>query len=184
MNMPYLRTTVIPAAAVAGFLLAAVGCQYQWGPVTHPQIRSLAVGTFANATRDSSATVILRGRIAEKISTEPGLSLAPIETADAIVEGRIVKVSQRQIARAELRQPPDRENDSDAYQTAIYRLDVTVQYLVRIPGYDRPFVERREVLGQADMGRWPDQQVYRANALALALADAATQIVASVTEAW
>ncbi len=170
--------------AAAGCLLGSAGCQYRWGPVTHPQIRSLAVGTFANETAESAATAALRGRLAEKISTEPGLRLAQPDTADAIVEGRIVKVTQKQLARAELRREPDREDDSDAYQTVLYRMDVTVEFQVRIPGYERPFVRRGEVVGQADMGRWPDQQVYRANALNLALADAASQIVAAVTEAW
>jgi hypothetical protein len=182
MQTPHSRSAV--GLAAAGLLLVAAGCQYQWGPVTHPQIRSLAVGTFANDTRESSATAALRGRLAEMVSTEPGLKLAQPDTADAIVEGRIVKITQKQLARAEVRRERDREDDSDAYQTVLYRMDVTVEYQVRIPGYDRPFVQRREVVGQADLGRWPDQQVYRANALGLALGDAASQIVASVSEAW
>jgi len=182
MRMPHVHSII--GLAAAGVLLIGAGCQYTWGPVTHPQIRSLAVGTFANDTRESSATAALRGRIAEKVSTEPGLQLAEPDQADAIVEGRILKITQKQLARAKVRKERDREDDSDAYQTVLYRMDVTVEYQVRIPGYDKPFVQRREVVGQADMGRWPDQQVYRANALGLALADAAGQIVASVTEAW
>ena len=171
-------------AATAGILLAVSGCQYQWGPVAHPQIRSLAVGTWANETRESSATATLRGKLAEALSKEPGLTLAQPAAADAVVEGRIVAISQRQLARAKLRNDADVRDDADAYQTSLYRLDVTVEYEVRVPGYGKPLIEKRQVTGQADMGNWPDQQIARTSALALALADAATQIVAAITEAW
>jgi hypothetical protein len=180
--MPCSRCIV--GLAVVGLLVAVTGCQYKWGPVTHPQIRSLAVGTFTNDTRESTASATLRGRIAEAVSTEPGLTLAQPDVADAIIEGRVIKVTQRQVARAKTRQDRDTEHDSDAYQTVLYRMSVSVEYHVRVPGRTAPFIETRQVTGEADMGQWPDQQVYRANALGLALADAAAQIVASVTEAW
>jgi hypothetical protein len=151
--------------------------------VAHPQIRSLAVGTFANDTRESSAAASLRGRIAEALSKEPGIKLAQPEVADAVIEGRVVTVSQRPLVRGK-RDEADVNHKADAYQTALYRLVVTVEYEVRIPGYAKPFIEKRQITGQADMGNWPDQQVMRANALGLALADAATQIVTAVTEAW
>lgn len=168
----------------AGVLLGLCGCQYRWGSVAHPQIRSLAVGTFSNDTRESSAAAALRGSLAEAISTEPGISLAQPDVADAIVEGRVVKLNQRQLARAKVRDERDSKDDSDAYQTVLYRLDVTVEYQVRIPGHTKPFIEVRQVVGQADMGNWPDPQVFRANALGRALGDAATQIVAGITESW
>jgi hypothetical protein len=171
-------------AIAAGVLLAAAGCQYQWGPVAHPQIRSLGVGLLGNDTRESSASATLRGKIAEAVSKEPGMTLAQPDQADAVVEGRVVTISQHQLARAKLRSDADVRDKADVYQTSLYRLEVTVEYEVRIPGYAKPFIERRQVIGQADMGNWPDPQIPRASALSLALADAATQIVATVTEAW
>lgn len=176
--------SMIGWAVTGGLLLAVSGCQYQWGPVAHPQIRSLAVGTFANDTRESGATVSFCGKLAEVLSKEPGVQLAQPETADAIIEGRIVTVSQRQLARAKVRNEADVRDAADAYQTSLFRMEVTVEYEVRIPGYAKPFIEKRQVTGQADLGNWPDQQVPRGSALNLALADAATQIVAAVTEAW
>jgi len=176
--------SLIGLVVTAGALVAVSGCQYQWGPVAHPQIHSLAVGTFANDTRESTATAGLRGKIAEALSKEPGIALAQPDTADAIVQGRVMTVSQHQLARAKLRNDADVRDDADAYQTSLYRLEVVVEYEVRIPGYAKPFIEKRLVTGQADMGNWPDQQIMRASALTLALADAATQIVAAVTEAW
>jgi hypothetical protein len=178
------RRSLIGLAVAAGVLLALSGCQYQWGAVAHPQIRSLAVGTFANNTREASATASLRGKLAEAVSKEPGISLAQPDAADAIIEGKILTVAQHQLARAKLRDDADLSHKSEAYQTSLYRMEVTVEYEVRIPGYAKPFVEKRQVVGQADMGNWPDQQIQRSSALGLALADAASQIVATVTEAW
>lgn len=174
----------IGLAAVTGVLVGAAGCQYRWGTVAHPQIRSLAVGTFANETRESSATATFRGKLAEALSKEPGFGLAQPEVADAVIQGRVVTVSQRQLARAKLRDEDDVKHEADAYQTVLYRMEVTVEYEVLIPGSAKPFIEKRQVTGEADLGNWPDHQVMRANALGLALADAATQIVAAVTEAW
>jgi len=175
---------IVGLVVAAGALLVLSGCQYRWGAVGHPQIRSLAVGTFANDTREASAVGALRGGLAEAVSTEPGLRLAQPDAADAIIEGRVVKVSQRQHARAKVRDEHDSDSDSDSYQTVLYRMEVTVEYQVRIPGYEKPFLEKRQVVGQADMGNWPDQEVYRANTLTRALTDAAGQIVATITEAW
>ena len=176
--------SLVRLAVTAGALVAVSGCQYQWGPVAHPQIHSLAVGTFANDTRESGATAAIRGKLAEALSKEPGITLAQPDTADAVVEGRVVTVSQHQLARAKITDESAVRNQADAYQTSLYRVQVTVEYEVRIPGFAKPFIEKRLVTGQADMGTWPDQQVPRASALNLALADAATQIVAAVTEAW
>jgi hypothetical protein len=176
--------SLIGRAAAAGILLAVSGCQYQWGALAHPQIRSLAVGTFANDTRESGATASLRGKLAEVLSKEPGITLAQPEVADAVIQGKIVAVAQHPLARAKLRDEADVKHDADAYQTVLYRMQVTVEYEVRIPGYAKPFMEKSQVIGQADMGNWPDQQIQRSSTLGLALADAATQIVAAVTEAW
>jgi len=171
-------------ATVAGILLLASGCQYRWGAVAHPQIHSLAVGLFANDTQESSATATLRGKLAERVSREPGLELAEPDVADAIIQGRIVTITSRRLARAKMRREEDVKNDSDVYQTALYRLDAVIEYEVRIPGYAKAFIGKRYVTGQTDMGNWPDQQIVRANAIGQALADAATQIMAAVTEAW
>lgn len=170
-------------SALAALVLLC-GCQYRWGGVGHPQIQSLAVGAFANESRESAAVASLRGSLAEMISTEPELRLAQPDQADAIVEGRVLRVDQRAHARAKTRDERDAEDDGDAYQTVLYRVEVTVEYSVRVPGYEKPLIAARRVTGVSDMGNWPDQQVFRASALSRALGDAATQIVAEVTESW
>ena len=181
MTTVHMRALTGLAAAV---VLTTAGCQYHWGPVAHPQIRSLAVGTFANASRESTATATLRGRLAEAVSKEPGLTLAEPSAADAILEGRVLKVSRRQLARAKVREEGDSVDESDVYQTVLYRLEVEVEYSVRLPGKTKPFIETRQVIGQTQLGNWPDQQIVQANALRAALGDAANQIVAAVTESW
>ncbi len=165
-------------------LVGLCGCQYRWGGVGHPQIQSLAVGAFANESREAAAVASLRGSLAEMISTEPELRLAQPDQADAIIEGRIVSIDQRAHARAKTRDERDAEDDGDAYQTVLYRVEVTVEYSVRIPGYEKPLIAARRVTGRSDMGNWPDQQVFRASALNRALGDAATQVIAEITESW
>ncbi|MBN2449746.1 MAG: hypothetical protein JXR77_05115 [Lentisphaeria bacterium] len=183
-----MRTPVAPrfpaVVLLAALALGGGGCAYRWGSVMHPQIRSLAVGSFDNETRDAAATALLRDSLSEAISTQAGLMLAQPAAADAIVEGRILNLRQEPLARAKVRDERTARDDSDEYQTVLYRLQASVEFRVRIPGREQPFIETRRVTGQADLGNWPDQNVFQADALDRALDDAARQIVAIVTEAW
>lgn len=173
-------------AVLAALLLLGVasGCRYAWGPVQHPQIRSLGVGSFANTTKEADANAMLRSALAEAISTEPGIALLQPEEADAIVEGRLVRISQDRLVRARTRDERVVRDDSDAYRTVLYRLEVTVEYAVRAAGTTTPILRSEQVVGQADLGNWPDQQIVQQDALRRALEDAARKIVAAVTEAW
>ena len=179
------RSRILMVLILAGGFVGLSGCRhYQWGTLMHPQVGSLAVGTFANKTMDASCAALLRGRLAEAVSREPGVVLLPPDQADAIIEGTIVSVRQRRLARAEVRHERERENDSDAYQSVLYRLEITLEYRVRIADSEKMLIEKRKVVGTTDLGRWPDQQVMRSDALGRALGDAAERMVASITEAW
>ena len=173
----------VPVWAVLGLLLSS-GCQYHVGSVMHPQVSSIAVGVIANDTGEPSFSSILRGQLSEQFMRDGSLRLTDVGKADAVVEGEIVKYRTRKLARSEVREDRARDEDSDAYQTVIYRAEVFVTYRVRVPGYETPLLKDVRVTGTADFSRFPDMIIPRQAAFRQALNDAALQICSSVTEGW
>lgn len=176
------RKSVIVGLGCLAFGLS--GCQYEVGSLMHPQVRSVAVGTVANATAEPTFTAILKGQLAEEFMRDGSLTLTDGQKADAIVESEIVKCRTRKLARAKVRGDRERDQDKDAWQTVVYRAEVVVRYRVRVPGYKKPLLAEAEVTGTGDFSRFPDVTIPRQAAFKEALRDAAQQIASGVTEAW
>ena len=160
------------------------GCQYRWGGVMHPQISSIAVGGFENTTRHPGLSAILRSKLSENLMRDGSVSLAELSDADSVVTGRISSVDLTPVASVRGASTLVRDSNQDQYQSAIYRVNVTVSYELRVPGYKTPLVSTQTVQGTADFSRLPDMRISREEALQTALNDAAVRMVSSITEAW
>jgi hypothetical protein len=174
---------VAAALAAAGAVLLS-GCGYRAGSLMHPQIASMAVGSFENATPEPGLTGILRSRLAEHIVSDGSVLLADVDSADAEMTGTIRDVAFNRVASVKAREEDDAIEDADEYQTGIYRVKVLVEYEVRVPGYQNPLIGMQTVAGTADFSRMHDMQLSRNEAVRLALNDAARKMVAGTTEAW
>jgi len=175
--------------ALVGACLAALaglpGCRsYRCGSIMHPQINTLAIGAFQNATEEPRIAPLLRGKLAEQFMTDGSLKVTTLDKADAVIRGRILHYGLRQVAAAKTRDSASRDRDSDAYQTTIFRAEVRVEFEVVIPGRERSVVSAKQVLGTADFSRLPDLNVARREGLGQAANDAARRMVVAVAEAW
>jgi hypothetical protein len=175
----HLRLTF--AVLLAGLLS---GCQYRWGSLMHPQIKTMAVGRVENSTREPQLAGLLKNKLADKIMTDGSLQLAPLDTADAILNAKIRAIDFQSVAATKQRDEAARQEDKDEYQTTLYRATVTVDVTVLVPGKETPLVATRTVKGVGDFNKLPDLQVARRAAYDLALRDAAVKAIAEVTEAW
>jgi len=166
------------------FLLLLSGCQYQWGSVMHPQVGTIGIGTFRNATKEPGLDGVLREKLAEHVMRDISVQLADTGEADAILEGEVVELRYKQLASIRTRDEESRTDDKDEYQSSIYRVEVEIAYTLRVPGYRNPLIEKQQLQGTADFSHLPDMGIARREAFRVALDDAARRIVSAVTEAW
>ncbi len=170
---------VLALAAVCGLMLTA--CQYHWGSARPEGLYGLDVGAVTNLTQEGALTAAFRKSVQEQISTDPGLN-GNLITHQLNVE--LENLDQKNIARAELRDRNSRNDDSTAYQTVLYRLELRARYTVcgRQNTSAKP-VLAGTVIGRADIPRMHDMNVPFQAACQQAADDAARQIVAAVVEA-
>ena len=176
-----MRARLVPMFLAAGLL---VGCQYRWGSMMHPQIRSIAIGNVTNATREPQLEGRLKAKLADRIMVDGSLALTTVAKADSILVANIRSVTYETIASTKQRDENARQEDKDEYQSTLFRATVLVDVTVNLAGSETPLVATRTVRGIGDYNRLPDFQVARRAAYDLALRDAAAKAVAEITEAW
>lgn len=169
---------VLALAAGCGLMLTA--CQYHWGSARPEGLYGLDVGTVTNLTQEGTLAASFRKSVQEQISTDPGLN-SNLVTHQLNVE--LENLYQQNIARAELRDRDSRDDDSTAYQTVLYRLELRARYTVcgRNDANAKP-VLAGTVIGRADIPRMHDLNIPFQAACQQAADDAARQIVTAVVE--
>jgi len=176
----------IGGAVLAVVLLTGnVGCRsYQMGDLMHPQIESIAVGSFLNDTDEARLGSLIQSKLAEHLMVDGSVKVVTVAGADAILKGRVVSYTINQLSSSSIRDKANRDKDSDAYQPAIWRAKVTVEFELIRPSSGEPLLTKRRTTGYADLSRFPDLNVSRQEGLHLAVNDAAIRVTSSVTEAW
>ncbi len=165
-------------------LVVANGClSYQSGSLMHPQLNSIAISEFENRTVEPRLNYMVQRSLAEDFMTDGSLTLFSSAKADAIIQGRILDVDTHQIAATKARDEEEREADRDAYQPAVFRMEITVAYRVTLSKREEPLLQG-EVAGNSDFSQLPDLHIAREEALQRAVNDATSKITAAVTEAW
>jgi hypothetical protein len=164
--------------------LAVSGCAYRLGSLMHPQIETVAIDTVANLTDQPQLTAQFKDRLAMQFLQDGSVRISTPDQADAVVRGCVVSVSTERLASAERRDDDERDADSEAYQTTVYRTTVVVEYELRQPGRASPVIPLTPVRGSADFAGLPDLEIARQAALAQAVNDAAKAVVTGITEAW
>ena len=188
MNLFFIRFPTLAAAAL-GLLLSAGCAGYRHGSLMHPQFKTIAVGTFTNSTEEASLTAHLRSKLVDALMNDGSVTVKPMEDADAVIQGRIVKFKWDRLAAVRASDIAASNNNNngqrrDTYQTTIYKVEVMVEYELYIPGMHRRVLDKMTVSGRADYSKLPDLDVARMEALRRAVTDAAQQITTGVTEAW
>jgi hypothetical protein len=169
---------ILPTLA---FILSSFlsGCGYKVGSLMHPQVKSIAIAPVVNETRFFNLASQVRGLLAESFQVDGSLQLTNENKADCIIYTRILK--------AEFKDMYLTDNDAnldDEYTPRQWRVVLTVEFTVMIPGNAEPLVAKQTVLGSTDFMTKGDLENSRRNALKQAALSASRLIVSAVTENW
>ena len=158
------------------FSLFFCGC-YHMGSMMHPQIKTIAISTIRNDTREPLLTELARQQIAARFQSDNSLKLVSKEEADCILYVRLVSVSNSM-----RRYNPGYVDDD--YRPAEFRVSLSAEMEVLIPGRSEPLIPKRTVSGAANYQYNVDPQVGKYYGLRQACYDLGGDIVEYTTEAW
>ena len=143
--------------------------------------KSVHIAEIENRTEEATLAATLRSSLAEQLGSGVGTTPSYRECGYHL-HAKITKITNRSMARAEIREKKSRDDDSDAYQTVLYGLEITVQYELE-PTTEKLKPLTGTVIGRASLPRMHDRNVALQNALKQASLDAARQIAAIVRDA-
>ena len=173
-----LRRSLALCFLVLGCALSGVSCgYYHMGSMMHPQIKTIAISTIRNDTREPLLTELARTQIAARFQSDNSLKLVSKEEADCILYVRLVDVTT-----SVSRYNPGYEEDE--YRPAEFHLTINAEMEVLIPGRSEPLIRKRTVSGIANYQYNVDPQVGKYYGMRLASFDLGGEIVQYTTEAW
>ncbi|MBR6241611.1 MAG: hypothetical protein IKQ82_09175 [Lentisphaeria bacterium] len=173
-----LRCSLALCFLVLGCALSGVSCgYYHMGSMMHPQIKTIAISTIRNDTREPLLTELARTQIAARFQSDNSLKLVSKEEADCILYVRLVDVTT-----SVSRYNPGYEEDE--YRPAEFHLTINAEMEVLIPGRSEPLIRKRTVTGIANYQYNVDPQVGKYYGMRLASFDLGGEIVQYTTEAW
>lgn len=150
---------------------------YHMGSMMHPQIKTIAISTIRNDTREPLLTELARTQIAARFQSDNSLKLVSKEKADCILYVRIVSATTTM----------SRYNPGyveDEYSPAEFGMTLSAEMEVLIPGRSEPLIQKRTVSGHANYQYNVDPQVGKYYGMRQASYNLADQIVEYTTEAW
>ena len=173
-----VRTLLASLVFAFGCVFFASSCgYYHMGSMMHPQIKTIAISTIRNDTREPLLTELARTQIAARFQSDNSLKLVSKEEADCILYVRLVKVDSSM-----RRYNPGYEEDE--YRPAEFHLNLTAEMEVLIPGRSEPLISKRTVSAGANYQYNVDPQVGKYYGLRQACFDLGGEIVEYTTEAW
>ena len=95
---------MVPMVALAA-LLSLAGCGYTFGPSTLPSVRTIHVPVFQTDSFRRNLDYLLTEAVQSEIKTRSGYRLADANTADTILEGRIVDIRKNPLSETRFDDP-------------------------------------------------------------------------------
>jgi len=170
-----IRFSVLTLLVFGGLLLP--GCGYHVGPLTHPQLKTVAIAEVKNETYEVLGSALLRNILAERFQFDNSLKLVPMERADCIVYTRILRIYNSSISIR------TNGNEKDYFPNEC-RMSITVEFTVRMPGQSRPLVYNTNIVESCVYQFTHDPAIGRNNAMKQCFLRIANNIVSATTEAW
>ena len=152
------------------------GCGYRIGSLMHPQIESIAIAPVVNETVAYNLAPQVRGLLCETFQQDGSLQLRRESNADCILYARITGIKFSSSTWSSV-------YDDEDFVPTEWRVTVTIEYTVVIPGELKPLAKGKQN-GSATFMTGADMETGRTNGIRLAAYDAAKRIVHSVTEGW
>ena len=175
MKMKYRVTTLLLAVLLSG-------CGYHVGSMMHPQVESIGIAPVVNETAFFNSAAALRSLLCETFMTDGSLKLKDMKKADCVLYARITGIKFKETTISD-----SSEGHTDyraEFTPNQWKVTVTIQYSVEIPGRAGALLGTRTASGSAMFESSADMQTARENGVRQALYQAARNITAQVTEAW
>ncbi len=164
-------------------VLILAGCQsYHVGTSLPEEQRQIALYEVKNLTREHRLSFLLTNALSERLEGIPGVDVVNDKDAGLQLKVEIKSLDQRRQLSAELREKDSRKDDSDGYQTVIFRLTAEATWQATPVGKNGGAVRSGRVTGVADLPSMADHETALANALREVARDLARKISAQVTE--
>ena len=164
-------------------LVCLAGCaHWHTGSTLPPEQRKVHLAAMDNRTSEHRLTPWLKSAITQELSQVPGVrTVADKQGAGLILTTTIRGLDQNRAARSRIRGKKDRDDSSDAYQTVLYHVTITVDWEAKPTASDAK-TRKGTITGEADMPLMPDREIAFATALQSAARDAAAKLAAALTE--
>ena len=172
--MKKLLSTICAAALLA---LVSGGCGYRFGSLMHPQIDSIAIAPVVNETAAYNVGPQVRGLLCETFQQDGSLQLKRESNADCILYARVTDIKFSKSSWSSL-------YNEENYVPTEWKVTLTIEYSVVIPGDLKPLISKRTANGSATFMTGADMETGRMNGVRQAAFDAAKNIVHAVTEGW
>ncbi|MBR4674545.1 MAG: hypothetical protein IKP00_08780 [Victivallales bacterium] len=143
--------------------------------------KKVCVAEIENRTEEATLAATLRQCLNEQLGTGVGTTPSS-KPCSYDLHTKITKITNRSMARAEIREKKSRDDDSDVYQTVLYALEITVQYELE-PKLQGLKQLAGTVVGRASLPRMHDRNVALQDALKQASLDISRQLAAIVRDA-
>ncbi len=174
MKMNKLRFLILFFGA-ALFLLS--GCGYHFGHIMHPQVKSIAIAPIKNETLVYNVPAVLRNRLAEAFMRDGSLKVASLREADCIIYVRVTEINYRETSPASF-------DNEITYRPMEWRIWMTAEFTVVIPGNKKPLIELQNVSADAIFQVQADYYVNRQRGVEQCSWHLSRIIAQQVTEAW
>ena len=171
-----MRKLLLSTLATA-LMLVLCSCGYRFGSLMHPQINSIAIAPVVNETVAYNVGPQVRGLLCEVFQQDGSLQLKRESNADCILYARVVDIKFSKSSWSSL-------HDDANYVPTEWKVDLTIEYSVVIPGDLKPLVPTSKATGSATFMTGADMETGRVSGIRQAAFDAAKKVVHAVTEGW
>ncbi len=173
---------ILPLLALVALLGMTASCaRYHFGCNLPKNQRDIAVLDIQNLTSEAALTALLQDAMRERVINTPGIKLVGEGDATLALSAKITDLEQNRTASAKTRDKRASHDDSDSYQTVLYRLTMKCQYTAA-PTRENCIPRQGEIEATADVPHMPDLAMAQQAALKQLARDAAMQILNAVCE--
>lgn len=177
MKMNKIKRKYLILLAGTSLVLMLNGCGYRFGHFMHPQVKSIAIAPVKNETLAYNVPAILRNRLVEAFMRDGALKVTSLREADCILYARVTKLAYRETTPASF-------DNEITYRPIEWRIWMTVEFTVIIPGNKKPLIKKQKILADALFQVQADYFVNRHRGIEQCSWHLARKLTQQVTEAW
>lgn len=141
-------------------------------------VESIAIAEIKNDTKEPLLSALARTQIAACFQTDNTLKIASREKADCVLYCRIVSIDTSSIRYDQ------NEYNTDSYRPSEFRITITAEFQVVIPGRSAPLIPLRKIQATANYEYNADPQVGRYYGMRQVCYELGRRMVQYTTEAW